>query len=83
MITCREISNGGEERRARIWTREEAEADALARHPECTFARVEYGLSAWLEITWVVNIWRNEECWLAQDPMKFVEQGYPQDRGIA
>lgn len=58
-------------------TQEEAKLDALQLHPDCKYAEVRNGLTAFLQLTWVVELWRNEECYLAGDPPKYIEQGYP------
>lgn len=60
-------------------TDQEAIANALQLHPDCTYARADLGLSVWLEPTWQVNLWRNEECYLAGDPVRHVESGYIRD----
>lgn len=49
---------------------------ALARHPDCAYAEAYNGLSASLDLTWVVKLWRNEECYLAGDPPKYIEDGF-------
>jgi hypothetical protein len=39
------------------------EANAMARHPECKYARVRNGLTAWFELVEVVQLWiRIEDC---------------------
>lgn len=58
-------------------TDEEIIADALKRHPECSFGRVVPGLNAMFQFTRVVELYRNEECWLFGDPPRAYVQGYP------
>jgi hypothetical protein len=52
-------------------------ADAIRRHPDCTYGEVQNGLNPLLPLTRVVNLWRNEECALAGDPPRHVVEGYP------
>ena len=56
---------------------EEAELDALSKYPECKFARATNGINAMLGMTVVVELWRNEECYLADDPPRRIVEGYP------
>lgn len=56
---------------------EDAKIDALRKHPDCKYAEVYNGLTMFLETTWVVKLWRNEDCYLANDPPKYIEEGYP------
>lgn len=51
--------------------------DALSKYPECTHAEWDNGMSAWFEMTIVVSLWRNTECWLAGDPPRHIIGGYP------
>jgi len=60
-------------------TEQQAIEGALKLHPDCTFAKAELGLSVFLDPTWQVNLWRNEECYLAGDPVRYTEQGIPRD----
>lgn len=60
-------------------TSEEAEAHALSQHQDCAFAKAELGIGMFLNPTWQVNLWRNEECYLADDPPRRIEQGYDRD----
>lgn len=48
-------------------TEQEAVAEAQNQYPELKYAKAELGLSVFLEPTWQVNLWRNEECYLAGD----------------
>jgi hypothetical protein len=57
-------------------TAEEAMADALSKHPECSYADWTNGLAFPFIPTYVVNLWRNEECYLNDDPPKHVCEGY-------
>jgi hypothetical protein len=59
-------------------TSDEAKLDALQRHSDCKHAEVYNGLNFLLQLTWVVKLWRNEECYLNDDPPRHVEQGYLQ-----
>lgn len=63
----------------RVWTQEDAKADALARNPDCAYGEVRNGLTGFLRLTWVVELWRDESCYLADDPPRKVEQGYLAD----
>ena len=58
------------------WTYEEAVADALKRFPDCTHTECVNGLDFLMRLTYVVNLWRNEECWAAGDPPKHTVEGY-------
>ncbi len=61
----------------RDWSLNEAEIDALAKHPECKYAEVYNGLSLFpLMTTWVVHLWRTQECYDEGDPPRHVVQGY-------
>lgn len=60
----------------RAWTPEEAKLDALQLHPDCTYAEWTNGLNWLFQLTIVVNLWRNEECWAAGDPPKYSVEGY-------
>jgi hypothetical protein len=62
---------------SQIWTQEEAKLDALQRHPDCKHAEVKNGLAFPMTLTWVVELWRNDECWYNGDPPRYVEQSYP------
>ena len=57
-------------------TPEEAKAIALAANPDCAFADWDNGLDPLFNLTIVVNLWRNEECWIAGDPPKKVVEGF-------
>lgn len=67
----------------KFYSEVEAKQDALSKHPDCSYARVEYGLDIFLRPTWGVNLWRNEECYIEEDPPKYIEQGYSRDDGHA
>ena len=60
-------------------TNEEIKIDALQKHPDCKYAEVVPGMNAIFQITRVVLLWRNEECWAAGDPPRYEEQGYSRD----
>lgn len=55
---------------------EAAMADALAQHPECSYADWQNGMAFPFQLTIVVRLWRNEECYLAGDPPRHVCEGY-------
>ena len=57
-------------------TPEDAMADALSRHPDCTYAKWYDGLTYVFIRTIVVKLWRNEECFRAGDPPRHVVEGY-------
>lgn len=63
----------------RVWTVEEAIADALAKHPDCKYADWGNGMAFLFTPTIVVKLWRNEECFLADDPPKYIEDGYTRE----
>lgn len=71
--TCKGVTEKGEGQ----MTQEEAKLDALQKHPCCKYAEVRNGLSAMWNLTWVVLLWRNEECYLEGDPPKHTVEGYP------
>ena len=54
----------------------EAMVDALQKNPDCKYATWESGLDILLRLTIVVNLWRNEECYIAGDPPRHVVEGY-------
>ena len=58
------------------WEPSEAIADALLKHPDCSYGDWDNGLNGWLEQTIVVKLWRNKECWAANDPPRHVVEGY-------
>jgi hypothetical protein len=62
----------------KLWIMEEAIDDALARHGDCDTATAYQGMAFPFSLTWVVKLWRNVECFEADDPPKYVEEGYPQ-----
>ena len=51
--------------------------DAIKRHPECSFGQVVNGMNCFFEITRVVRLWRNEDCYLHDDPPRHEVEGYP------
>lgn len=57
-------------------TAQEAMQDALKKHPDCSYADWDNGMTAFFELTIVVKLWRNEECYLANDPPKYTVEGY-------
>jgi len=58
------------------WTPEAAMQDALSKHPECTYVDWAPGLNICLQVTIVVQLWRNKECYLADDPPRHTIEGY-------
>ena len=52
-------------------TPEQAMQKALEEHPDCRFA----------ESTIVIKLWRNQECYLQNDPPKY-EKSYPKDSKV-
>ncbi len=62
------------------WTPSEAMADALSLHPECQHAEFTNGLSACFRPTYVVQLWRNAECYAANDPARHTVEGYAVNR---
>ena len=57
-------------------TPEEAIIDALQKHPDCKYGDWDNGLDPLFNLTIVVKLWRNQECWAAGDPPKYTVQGY-------
>jgi len=57
-------------------TEKEAMAIALSANPDCAYADWDNGLDPLLNLTIVVNLWRNEECFLAGDPPKKTVEGF-------
>jgi len=62
----------------RAWTPDEAMTDALSKHPDCTFADWTPGLDCLLNSVIIVKLWRNEDCYLNDDPPKYKIGGYYQ-----
>jgi hypothetical protein len=61
------------------WTYDEAMVDALAKHPECTYADWANGIrmdGIGFQTTVVINLWRNEDCFINNDPPRHVVEGY-------
>jgi hypothetical protein len=56
-------------------TSNEAIEYALAEHPDCSYGTAENGLDFLFNPTWVIKLWRNEECYLADDPPRYTVQG--------
>lgn len=50
---------------------------AVESNPGLTYARVEPGVTMLLQMTRCVNLWRNEECYLAGDKPRGVLEGFP------
>ena len=50
--------------------------DAIRKNPDCSFGIVKDGINAFLQLTRVVLLWRNEECYIAGDPPRHTIQGY-------
>jgi hypothetical protein len=59
----------------RGWSMDEAKLDALQQHPDCKYADVVNGMDMLFNTTWVVRLWRNEECYLAGDPPRHEVSG--------
>lgn len=64
------------ERMSRKWDLREAEEHALSEHPEFKSARAVNGLTPWFEFTWVVQLWRTDECRWANEPPAMEVEGY-------
>ncbi len=62
---------------AEMMTDDELIALAIESNPGLNFGRVENGLTMFLQITRCINLWRNEECYLASDPPRGTLEGYP------
>jgi len=60
----------------KTWIPEEAMTDALQKHPDCTYADWTLGLNMNLQVTIVVRLWRNKECYLNGDPPRIEAEGY-------
>jgi len=60
-------------------TSDEAIKDALQKHPDCCYTTWDNGLNVFLQLTIVVKLWRNEECYLANDPPRYICEGYLAD----
>lgn len=73
--TIREIIQSNQ-----TFTPREAVADALQRFPDCKYADWDNGMSFPFHITIVVKMWRNEDCYLNDDPPKRVVEGYEPSR---
>lgn len=57
-------------------TLSQAKEQALQKHEDCEYAEVYNGMSWNFQRTWVVKLWRNEECYLNEDPPKYIEDGF-------
>ena len=57
-------------------TPEEAMQDALQKYHDCKHAEWKNGLDCFLRLTIVVQLWRNYECYINDDPPRRVVQGY-------
>ena len=60
----------------RAWTPEEAMTDALSKHPDCTYADWTPELDMLLNDVICVKLWRNEECWMNDDPPRYTIGSY-------
>ena len=49
---------------------------ALDRHPDCSYGDWYNGLDCLLRPTYVVKLWRTEECYLAGDPPRYIVEGF-------
>jgi len=62
-------------------TNQEIIADAISKHPDCSFGVIYNGVGISfpprLFTTRVVKLWRNEECYLCNDPPKYTVDDYP------
>ena len=56
--------------------------EALAMHPDCSYGDWDNGLDCYLRLTVVVNLWRNEECYLAGDRPRYTVGGFVPKRNI-
>ena len=50
---------------------------AKTKNPECEFGIVVSGLSMFLQLSRVVQLWRNVDCYLAEDPVRVSVAGFP------
>lgn len=54
---------------------------AKTKHPECEFGIVVPGLSMFLQhafsVSRVVQLWRNVDCYIAEDPVRATVEGFP------
>lgn len=55
-------------------------AVALESNPTLQYGRVEPGVTMLLQMTRCINLWRNEECYLAGDKPRGVLEGFPPRR---
>lgn len=62
----------------KTYTPEEAIADAKAKHPDCEHGEVRNGMNWRFDLTHVVALWRNDECYLNDEPPKYQVEGYLQ-----
>lgn len=68
---------------AELLTDDELIAVAIESNPDLSYARVENGLDIFLQITRCINLWRNEECYLAGDAPRGVLEGFPKYRAAS
>ena len=54
----------------------EAKSSALGKHPDCEYAEAYNGISWNFQMTWVVKLWRTQECYLAGDPPRHTVEGF-------
>lgn len=50
---------------------------AIESNPGLEYGQVVPGLTPFLQITRVIKLWRNEECYLAGDPARGTLEGFP------
>jgi len=62
-----------------VWTDDEIVAHAIGLHPDCSHGVVRNGCTIFLQLTRVVELWRNRECYEAGDPPRHVVEGYPME----
>jgi hypothetical protein len=58
-------------------TDDDIKLDALRKYPDCNYASVDNGMTAFFTLTRVVSLWRNEDCYFAGDPPRHVVESYP------
>ncbi len=65
---------------AEMMSDDELIAVAIESNPGLEYGRVENGLTFVLQVTRVIKLWRNEECYLAGDSPRGVLNGFPPRR---
>ena len=54
--------------------------DAISKHPDCKYGKVENGLTPFLQLTRVVLLWLDEHSWQVGNKPKYEVQGYLKKR---